>query len=57
MDKNAGDHYTFHNIRPEIEYGVTEKLTMAAKAIISVHNYDVGSEAEGAPINFLSLGY
>ena len=20
LDKNAGDHYTFHDIRPEIEY-------------------------------------
>jgi hypothetical protein len=30
-DKNAGDLYTFHNIGPEIEYDVTDKLTMAIK--------------------------
>lgn len=50
LDKNAGDHYTFHDIRPEIEYGVTNSLTVAIEAIIFDHDYDVGAEGPG-PMN------
>lgn len=46
LDKNAGD-YRFHDIRPEIEYGVTDSLTIAAEAIIFDHDYDVGDCDEG----------
>jgi len=56
LDKNAGDHYTFHDIHPEIEYGVTDKFTIAAEAIIFVHDYDVGSEEEGGPCPMCEAG-
>jgi hypothetical protein len=56
LDKNAGDHYTFHDIHPEIEYGITDKLTVAAEAIIFKHDYDVGSEAEGGPCPMCEAG-
>lgn len=56
IDKNSGDHYTFHDIRPEIEYGVTDKLTVAVEAIIFDHDYDVGSEDEGAPCPMCEAG-
>jgi len=49
-DKNAGSHYRFHEIRPEIEYGITNKLTVAAEAIIFSHDYDVGPDGPG-PMN------
>lgn len=55
MDKNAGD-YRFHDIRPEIEYGVTDRLTIAAEAIIFDHDYDVGSEEEGGPCPMCDAG-
>ncbi|WP_293750387.1 DUF6662 family protein [uncultured Paraglaciecola sp.] len=56
VDKNAGDHYTFHDIRPEIEYGITDSLTIGAEAIIFDHDYDVGSEADGAPCPMCEAG-
>lgn len=40
LDKNSGD-YTFHDIRPEIEYGITDSLTIGVEAIIFDHNYKV----------------
>lgn len=40
ISKDSGD-YVFHDIRPEIEYGVTDKLTIGAEAIIFDHNYSV----------------
>ena len=56
LDKNAGDHYTFHDIRPEIEYGITDSLTVAAEAIIFKHDFDVGSEDSGAPCPMCEAG-
>lgn len=56
LDKNAGDHYTFHDIHPEIEYGITDKLTVAAEVVIFRHDYDVGSEAEGGPCPMCEAG-
>ena len=41
--KNSGD-YEFHDIRPEIEYGITDKLTIGAEIMIFDHNYSVDSE-------------
>ncbi len=38
--KNSGD-YTFHDIRPEIEYGLTNSLTIGAELIIFDHDYSV----------------
>jgi len=48
MDKNSGS-YTFHDIRPELEYGITDRLTIAGEALLFKHDYDVGSCDEGAP--------
>jgi Family of unknown function (DUF6662) len=56
LDKNAGSHYRFHDIRPEIEYGITDRLTVAAEAIIFYHDYDVGSEDEGGPCPMCDAG-
>lgn len=56
LDKNAGDHYTFHDIHPELEYGITDKLTVAVEAIIFKHDYDVGSEEEGGPCPMCEAG-
>jgi len=56
IDKNAGEHYRFHDIRPEIEYGVTDSLTVAAEAIIFDHDFDVGTEDEGAPCPMCEAG-
>jgi opacity protein-like surface antigen len=41
--KGSGD-YAFHDIRPEIEYGITDKLTVGAEIMIFDHNYSVDSE-------------
>lgn len=46
LDKRSGD-YAFHDIRPEIEYGITDKLTVGAEIFIFSHNYsdvDVAGE-------------
>lgn len=40
--KNSGD-YEFHDIRPEIEYGITNRLTIGAEIMIFDHNYSVNS--------------
>ncbi len=56
LDKNAGDHYTFHEIRPEMEYGITDSLTVAAEVIIFNHDYDVGSEEDGGPCPMCEAG-
>ena len=56
LGENVGEHYTFYDIRPEIEYGVTDKLTVVAEAIIFIHGYDLGSEAEGAPCPMCEAG-
>ena len=40
IDKNSGD-YRFHDIRPEIEYGITDKLTIGAELLIFDHDYKV----------------
>ncbi len=53
--KNAGD-YTFHDIRPEIEYGITDRLTVGASVLIFDHDYNVGSEAEGGPCPMCDAG-
>ena len=36
-----GGSYTFHDIRPAIEYGVTDKLTVGAEIAIFSHNYSI----------------
>jgi hypothetical protein len=46
-DKDSGS-YSFWDFRPEIEYGVTDKLTVKAEAVFFRHDY---SNVEWAPIN------
>ena len=40
VDKSSGD-YVFHDIRPEIEYGITDRLTVGAEIMIFKHNYSI----------------
>ncbi len=40
LDKGSGD-YTFNDIRPELEYGITDKLTIGAALLIFDHHYSV----------------
>ena len=46
FNKNSGD-YIFNEIEPEIEYGVTDCLTIGASAIIFDHHY---RDVEWAPM-------
>lgn len=43
LGKDSGD-YTFYDIRPEIEYGVTDRLTIGAEIMIFSHDYSVQDE-------------
>ncbi len=43
LDKRSGD-YTFNEIRPEIEYGITDRLTLGAEILIFDHHYSVEDE-------------
>jgi len=38
IGKNSGD-YVFHDLRPEIEYGITDRFTMGIEALIFRHDY------------------
>ncbi len=40
IGKDSGD-YRFHDIRPSIEYGVTDKLTIGAEVLFFDHSYSV----------------
>jgi hypothetical protein len=40
IDKGSGD-YTFNDIRPEVEYGITDKLSVSAAMLIFDHHYSV----------------
>ena len=46
MDKDSGD-YTFHEIRPEFEYGITDRLTIGLEALVFRHDY---SDVEWGPM-------
>ncbi|MEM6453563.1 MAG: DUF6662 family protein [Acidobacteriota bacterium] len=39
-----GQDYTFHDVRPEIEYGITDRLTLSVEAMIFHHDYSVDGE-------------
>lgn len=39
-DKDSGD-YSFHDLRAEVEYGVTDRLTLFGEAIFFRHDYSV----------------
>ncbi len=65
ISKDSG-HYRFHDIRPEIEYGITDKLTIGAEIMIFDHNYSVNDpelnptyetqETEGGTFNKTQYG-
>ena len=40
IDKGSGN-YIYNEARPEIEYGITDRLTLGAKLIIMDHHYSV----------------
>lgn len=43
VDKDSGS-YTFHDLRPEVEYGLTDRLTLSAEVLIFDHDYSVDDE-------------
>jgi hypothetical protein len=43
LDKGSGQ-YTFHDIRPEIEYGITDHFTVGAELLFFDHDYSVDDE-------------
>lgn len=60
IGKSSGD-YVFHDIRPEFEYGITDRLTIGFELMLFDHNYSVDDpdlnpmyetqEAEGGRFN------
>jgi hypothetical protein len=38
----SNSDYTFHDIRPEVEYGITDRLSIGAEIMIFDHDYEVG---------------
>lgn len=40
IGKDSGD-YVFNDIRPEIEYGITDRLTVSAEVLVFDHDYSV----------------
>lgn len=40
LDKDSGD-YTFHDLRAEVEYGLTDRLTLGFEAMVFHHDYSV----------------
>jgi hypothetical protein len=40
LDKDSGD-YRFNDFRPEIEYGLTDRITLSAEILIFDHDYSV----------------
>lgn len=48
-DKNSGD-YTFHDIRPNVEYGITDSLTVGATLMIFNHDYSVDPDTGPGPM-------
>jgi len=49
VGKNSGD-YVFHDIRPEIEYGITDSLSISAELVYFDHNYS-GIETGNDPVH------
>ena len=47
--KYSGD-YSFYDHRPEIEYGITDKLTVSGELMIFSHNYSI-EDAANAPVS------
>lgn len=49
IGKGSG-YYAFHDIRPEVEYGITDRLTVGVEAMYFVHDYMVQTD-ELAPMS------
>mgnify|MGYP003385497290 CR=1 FL=1 len=49
VGKGSGD-YTSHDFRPEIEYGITDKLSISAELVFFDHNYSV-NDIENEPVS------
>ena len=49
IGKGSGS-YVFHDIRPELEYGITDKLTVSGEIMLFHHNYS-GIEAGNDPVH------
>lgn len=49
IGKGSGS-YVFHDIRPELEYGITDKLTVSGEMMLFHHNYS-GIEAGNDPVH------
>jgi hypothetical protein len=45
VGKDSG-YYYFHDIRPEIEYGITDRLTIGAEIMIFSHDFSLDSEID-----------
>ncbi|MFT6333027.1 MAG: hypothetical protein ACJAW3_001377 [Lentimonas sp.] len=45
IGKGSGD-YVFHDIRPEIEYGITNNLTIGAEIMIFDHNFSLNDDIQ-----------
>jgi len=43
VGKGSGS-YVFHDIRPEVEYGITDRLTIGAELMLFDHNYSLNDE-------------
>ncbi len=43
IGKGSG-YYAFHDIRPEVEYGITDRLTVGVEAMYFVHDYMVQND-------------
>ena len=50
VGKNSGD-YQFNDIRTEIEYGITDRLTIGAEVLVFDHNYSVNSDDLGPMVD------
>ena len=65
IGKKSGD-YVFHDIRPELEYGITDKLTIGIELMFFHHNFEVKDpelnptyetqEAQGGSVNQTRYG-
>lgn len=49
IGKKSG-HYRFNDIRPEIEYGITDRLTVGASVLFFDHNYKVNADNGPGPM-------
>jgi len=49
LGKNSGD-YKFYDIRPELEYGISDKLTLSTELLLFSHDYSVDPDSGPGPM-------